>query len=139
MSSSAHIYTPEDDSLEARIHAYKTMCNELSNIEASQKLSQNKEWQDRMGTEEELQQAHNIIKNTLREALNNIPDIDLKKAKEKGLMTIKEVSEFSVTKVSLESPLDSKQAQINKNKAEIQKARSNTVDNSLERDNNLER
>lgn len=48
------MYNPQDDSLEAKIQAYKTMRNELHNIEKSQKLSQTKEWQDRFGTEEEL-------------------------------------------------------------------------------------
>jgi len=135
MSNSAHIYTLEDDSLEARIHAYKTMRNELSNIEASQKLSQNKEWQDRLGTEEELQQAHNIIKNSLRATLNNIRDIDLQKAQEQGLMTAKEVGEFSLDKQSLENSVDSKQSQIDKNKAEIRKARASSISKDREMDN----
>lgn len=139
MTSSPHIFTPEDDSLEARIHAYKTMRNELSNIEASQKLTQSKEWQDRLGTEEELQQAHNIIKNSLRATLSNIRDIDLQKAQEQGLMTDNEVSEFSVLKQSFENSLDSKQAQIDKNKKDIRKARANIDNNSFERNNDLER
>lgn len=139
MSSSAHIFTPEDDSLEARIHAYKTMRNELSNIEASQKLSQNKEWQDRLGTEAELQQAHSIIKNSLSATLNNIRDVDLRKAQEQGLMTIEEASEFSVAKQCFENPIDSRQAQIEKNKAEIQKARAGSINRGNERDNDLER
>lgn len=138
MTSSAHIYTPEDDSLEARIHAYKTMRNELSNIEASQKLSQNKEWQDRLGTEEELQQAHSIIKNSLSATLNNIRDIDLQKAHEQGLMTAKEIVEFSAEKGGFESTVDSKQAQIDKNKAEIKKMRA-LSNPSLSRNNDLER
>jgi hypothetical protein len=139
MSSSAHIYSPQDDSLEARIHAYKTMRKELHNIEASQKLSQNKEWQDRLGTEEELQQAHNIIKNSLSATLNNIRDIDLQKAQEQGLMTAKEASELSMDKEHFENPLDSKQALIDKNKADIKTSRANTMNNALDKDNDLER
>lgn len=138
MSSSAHIFTPQDDSLEARIHAYKTMRNELNNIEASQKLSQSKEWQDRLGTEEELQQAHNIIKNSLRATLTSIRDIDLQTAQEQGLMTAEDISEFSTAKQSFENTPDSKQTQIDNNKAEIRNARSNLVKKSLEKDNDLE-
>jgi hypothetical protein len=138
MSSSAHIFTPQDDSLEARIQAYKTMRNELSNIEASQKLSQNKEWQDRLGTDEELQQAHNIIKNSLSATLNNIHDADLQKAQEQGLMTSDEISEFSVNKQNYGKLADPKQVQVNKNKAEIRKARASSK-HELDRDNDLER
>lgn len=135
MSSSAHIYTPEDDSLEARIHAYKTMRNELSNIKASQKLSQNKEWQDRLGTQEELQQAHNIIKNSLSATLNNISSIDLQKAQEQGLMTSNEVSELEATKEGFGKQTDSKQTQIDKNKSEIRKARASSISKDREIDN----
>jgi len=136
MSSSAHIITPQDDSLEARIHAYKTMRNELHNIEASQTLSQTKDWQDRLGTTEELQQAHNIIKNSLRITLNNIHDVDLEQAQKQGLMTAEEINEFSTTKHNFEKPSNSKQAQIEKNRADIQKARSSS-NNSLDRDHDL--
>jgi hypothetical protein len=134
MSSSAHIFTPQDDSLEARIRAYKTMRNELYNIEASQKLSQIKDWQDRLGTEEELQQAHKIIKNSLRATLNNIRDIDLQKAQEQGLMTNNEVSEFSADKHEFENSSYSKQGQIDRSKAEIKRARESSLNKNQGRD-----
>jgi len=137
MTNSAHIFTTEDDSLEARIHAYKTMSNELHNIEASQKLSQDKKWQDRLGTEDELQQAHNIIKNSLRATLNNIRDIDLQKAQEKGLMTAEDIIKFSAVKQGFENPSDSKQDKIDKNKADIQKSRNQN--NRNEKNNYFEK
>lgn len=139
MISSAQIFTPADNSLEARIQAYKAMRNELKNIEASQKLTQSKEWRDRLGNEEELQQAHSIVKNSLRATLNNILDVDLEQAQQQGLISPNEIVEFSATKHSFENPVDSKQAQIDKNKAEIRKARTNTMSKVREIDNNIER
>lgn len=134
MSSSAHIYNPQDDSLEARIHAYKTMRNELLNIEASQKLSQTKGWQDRLGTEDELKQAHNVIKNSLRMALDNIRDVDLQKAQEQHLMTAKEVSEFSAVKQIFGKSFEQDKERIDQNKAEIKKARERSMNRERDRD-----
>ena len=134
MSSSAHIYNPQDDSLEAKIQAYKTMRNELHNIEKSQKLSQTKEWQDRLGTEEELKQAHTVIKNSLRRALDNIPDVDLQKAQRQHLMTAKEVSDFLADKQSFGKSSEQEIDRIAQNKADIKKARSRSVSKEREKD-----
>ena len=127
MSSSAHMYNPQDDSLEAKIQAYKTMRNELHNIEKSQKLSQTKEWQDRLGTEEELKQAHTVIKNSLRRALDNILDVDLQKAQRQHLMTIEEVGEFSAVKQNFGKSSEQEKDRIAQTKVNIRKARSRSV------------
>lgn len=137
MSSSAHMYNPQDDSLEAKIQAYKTMRNELHNIEKSQKLSQTKEWQDRLGTEEELKQAHTVIKNSLRRALDNILDVDLQKAQRQHLMTIEEVGEFSAVKQNFGKSSEQEKDRIAQTKVNIRKARSRSV--SKEREKNFDR
>ena len=138
MISSAQIFTPADNSLEARIQAYKAMRNELKNIDASLKLTQSKEWRDRLGNEEELQQAHSIIKNSLRVTLNNIRDVDLEQAKQQGLMSQNEIFEFSATKQSFGNTVNSKQAMIDKNKAEIQKTRIRSIIKDQEKGNERE-
>ena len=127
MSSSAHMYNPQDDSLEAKIQAYKTMRNELHNIEKSQKLSQTKKWQDRLGTEEELKQAHTVIKNSLRRALDNILDVDLQKAQRQHLITIEEVGEFSTVKQNFGKSSEQEKDRIAQTKVNIRKARSRSV------------
>jgi len=139
MTDSSHIFIPEDATLEARIHAYKTMRNELNNIEASQKLAKSDEWKDRVGTEEELQQAHNIIKNSLRATLNNITDIDLQQAQEQSLMSTEDINNFSVMKNRFENSVDLKQVRINNNKSDIKKSRAPSVKKEHIKDNDLER
>lgn len=52
------IYHPQDPSLASRIEALKIVLQEKRNIELSLELMAKQEWSERLGSAEELQQAH---------------------------------------------------------------------------------
>jgi hypothetical protein len=60
MTETAHIFTPKDDSLEARIDAYRRVHEVWLNAEASAKFLDNDEWSDTLGDRYEVEQALNI-------------------------------------------------------------------------------
>ena len=60
MAYSEHIYTPENDSLEARISAYKTVREAWLNAEASLKFLDDDLWADRLGDRGDVEKAYEI-------------------------------------------------------------------------------
>jgi len=94
MAYSEHIYTPENDSLEARISAYKTVREAWLNAEASLKFLNDDEWSDRLGDREEVEQACDISIRSLSMATAAITQDELHKAQEHGLLNSDEVREF---------------------------------------------
>ncbi|MCU7881242.1 MAG: hypothetical protein KZQ66_10110 [Candidatus Thiodiazotropha sp. (ex Lucinoma aequizonata)] len=94
MAYNEHIYTPEDDSLEARISAYKTVREAWLNAEASLKFLNDDEWSDSLGEREEVAQACDISIRSLHMATEAITQDELHKAQEHGLLNSDEVREF---------------------------------------------
>jgi len=94
MKQSAHIFNPKNDSLEARIEAYRSVQEAWMNIEASFKHWDDPEWQNTLGEYSELEEAHKIVLNSLNEATQSITVEEIDKAKEQGLMTDDEAFTF---------------------------------------------
>lgn len=91
------IYHPQDHSLASRIEALKIVLQEKRNIELSLELMANQEWSERLGSAEELQQAHSLISNSLEQAIQKISDKDLRLAKEQQLLDNTQLRELKVT------------------------------------------
>ena len=108
MKQSAHIFDPKDDSLEARIEAYRSVQEAWISIEESLKHWNDPEWQNALGEYSELEEAHKIVLNSLNEATQSIAVEDVDKAKEQGLMTSDEAYEFVKEKVDQQSSLSVK-------------------------------
>lgn len=98
MSTQSHIYTTTSDSLEARIEALKGVLQASSNIKLSIEISDNDDWRNRLGTEDELQQAQEITQRSLDMAIQELSLSDLKQAKEHGLISSDEFNNCKVIK-----------------------------------------
>ncbi len=86
MKQAGHIFNPKDDSLESRVEAYFRVQQEWLNIEASLKHWDAPEWQNTLGEHQELEEAHEIVLNSLQKATQAISVEEIDQAKEKGLM-----------------------------------------------------
>ncbi len=98
MRPQSHFFIPENDSLEARIQALKNVLQAYSNIEISIAISKNEGWQQRLGTDEELQLAHEVTQRSLSTAAKKISQSDLSTAKELGLLSTRDADQFKVMK-----------------------------------------
>ena len=94
MAYSQHIYTPDGDSLEARISAYKTVREAWLNAEASLKFLNDDGWSDRLGDREEVERACDISIRSLSMATAAITQDELRKAQEQGLLNSDEVRDL---------------------------------------------
>ena len=96
MADTAHIYTPQNDSLEARVRAYCRVREAWFNAEASLKYKDDpsNEWFYTLGEAEEIEQAYEIAVNSLQMATEDFSEDDLRSAIDQGLMDTAEMSEF---------------------------------------------
>jgi hypothetical protein len=96
MSQLGHIFIPQDDSLEARIEAFRVVRNSSDQLnENSKKLSG---WGDMLGSDEEIKQAKEIMQNSLTEAAKSIHQDELVVSQEKGLLENNEIEEIALVK-----------------------------------------
>ena len=117
------IFNPKDNSLEARIQAYRSVMKAWYNAEASLKAMDNDEWSHTLGEKEEIVKAHDIILNSLNTCTREISLNEIKQAKELGLINDSEAQEF-----------------INNSKQDkIQKIRSNRQKSSMSKSKGRER
>jgi len=92
------IFHPHDTTLASRINAYQTVLQEKRNIELSLDLLNSREWSERLGSAEELQQAHKVLSSSLEKAVNSFSVEDLKTAKEEKLLDESQLHELHITK-----------------------------------------
>ena len=117
------IFNPKDNSLEARIQAYRSVMKAWYNAEASLKAMDNDERSHTLGEKEEIVKAHDIILNSLNTCTREISLNEIKQAKELGLINDSEAQEF-----------------INNSKQDkIQKIRSNRQKSSMSKSKGRER
>ncbi|KZN66001.1 hypothetical protein N473_10555 [Pseudoalteromonas luteoviolacea CPMOR-1] len=90
------IYRPKDDELVSRINAYHTVMKEKRNIELSLDLFKDKEWAERLGSTQELEQAHKVISTSLEKAIMSFSDSDLKKVSEQKLLDDTQLHEMRI-------------------------------------------
>ncbi len=91
MEQTAHIFTPQDDSLSERIRAYLRVSLDMSQFN---ELRKQKVSDDLLGDKEDIAKAYEILKNSLTVAYKSITDSDVTQAHEEGLMNAQEVREF---------------------------------------------
>ena len=96
MADTAHIYTPQNDSLEERVRAYRSVREAWLNAEASLKYKDDpsSEWFYTLGEAEEIEQAHEIAANSLQMATEDLSEDELRSAIDQGLMDTAEMREF---------------------------------------------
>ncbi len=94
MSTSAHIFIPRNGSLEERIHSFRKVSQAFRNVESSLQHMGDKEWADRLGEKEEVQQAYDITKRSLGMATQSIKQSELKSAIDQGLLNDQEAKEL---------------------------------------------
>lgn len=91
MEQTAHIFTPQDDSLSERIRAYLRVSVDMSQFNDRKKQYGNS---DILGDKEDVAMAYQILQNSFSEAYKHITDKDVVKAQNEGLMTADEVRSF---------------------------------------------
>ncbi len=94
MAYNEHIYTPEDDSLEARISAYKTVREAWLNAEASLKFLDDDLWADRLGDRDNVEEAYRISTRSLQMATDAISQDEIQKGIAQGFVDVSEAREF---------------------------------------------
>jgi hypothetical protein len=95
MSDTAHIFMPQDDTLQERVRAYRSVSEAFRNVEASMKHMNDKEWADRLGEKHEVEEAYAITRRSLHMATKAITADELREAREQGLMSLEEVRGFT--------------------------------------------
>ena len=91
-----HIYTPADNSLEARLASLKSVLEALRNVESSLNLANDPEWSDQLGSLEEIQNAQVVIKNSLDAAVSDISTAEFQQAKDQKLLSKEEITTITV-------------------------------------------
>lgn len=86
MTETAHIFHPKDDSIEARIEAYRNVHQAWLNAEASLKFMESDEWSDTLGSREEIEKALNVSSYSLKMASNSFSKEEISEAKNAGLI-----------------------------------------------------
>ena len=89
-----HIFTPKDDSLEARIEAYRNVYEAWQNAEASCKFLDDDEWAESLGSREEVERALDISIRSLRIASNAFTREEIAEARKTDLIQNHEAQEI---------------------------------------------
>ncbi len=96
MPNFSHTYHPINDSFDERARACKSVLNDLENAEISLKMVGDKDWENRLGTQDEIRYAKNVAENSLQHAAVSLDLSELHYAKEQGLLTIEEVNTITL-------------------------------------------
>ncbi|MGB0206146.1 MAG: hypothetical protein ACPF9K_14045 [Neptuniibacter sp.] len=122
MAQAAHLSRKESDTLEERINNFRSAYTAYCDIQASQSLHNQPEFKDTLGTEEELVQAHEIIKTSLDMAVRDLSKSDLERAMFLGLISDMDLT--SIGELGIRSEAPSNEQQIEENRTRIAEARS---------------
>ena len=127
MSQAAHTSTAPGNTLEERIQNYRTAQQNYDNIKTSEQLKNNNEWQNRLGTDEELQFANQVAENSLQISAKALSQKDINQAKELNLLSEKEQKQIQEMNSSSSSEKDNKIAE-NKNRIAAARDQSKSLD-----------
>jgi hypothetical protein len=94
MSFTTHTFTPRDNSLSAKVSAYKTVARDYANVRKSLKYANDKEWKHSLGEKQEIEKAHQIMQNSIKVATSKISLSEIKQAKDEGLINQAELVGF---------------------------------------------
>jgi len=81
MTQADTIFNPQDNSLQARIYAYRSVMKAWYNAEASLKVMDDDEWSHTLGEKEEIVKAHETILNSLKTANKEISGKEINQAR----------------------------------------------------------
>lgn len=104
----ATIFTPADDSLQARIQAWKKVRQANDQLKNSLNLN-NAEWQDRLGEQADRLFAQETIANSYQQAAQSISAQELQTAKASGLLSESEVRDLVIAHRAAQSQQRSEQ------------------------------
>ncbi len=130
-----HLYSPQDDSLEERVRAYRSVVQAQRNIESSLKLAADREWSDRLGTEDELRAAKEVVENSLSVAVSAINADEIEKSVSDGLISQDDAESLRLVKQVVSRSADYKERVMERRTQEIEKVRARKLDG----DNNTNR
>jgi len=99
----AHTYNPVDGSLAERVNAYQEVHANYQSVKTSQIVMDDKEWSDRLGEVQEVDQADDIISASLKKATQAIDLSELSQIKQLGLMNDEQLKELVKIKRQQES------------------------------------
>lgn len=97
MNNTETIFNPIDDSLEAKVEAYYSVCQAFSLSQSSLKQTQKAGEVDYLGDEASLQQAFDLANSSLKQANAQVSKKDLQSAQESGLLTKEQFTEILQT------------------------------------------
>jgi O-glycosyl hydrolase len=102
MSQTASIFHPTDTSLQARIEAAKNILIQRRKIKQSIQGYGEQNENGRLGSMDELKDAQQIIEHSFEKATQSLSLLDLKKAKELGILSLDAAHELSTAKAKFE-------------------------------------
>ena len=123
MTSSAHISRSNENTLEARVNNFRSAYAAYKDVQTSQSLHQKHQMRDTRGTKEELQEANEIIKNSLEMAAKDFSKSELSKAQELGLISDTEARDISGLSMGDDFTMSPKDRAIQENKKRISEVR----------------
>lgn len=94
MTSTAHFYSPKDDSLEERLRAFQGAYQAWLDVEASFHFYDQEGWEDRLGSKEDLLSAKEIAENTLDMAVLGLSGSEIEMAIDQRLISEGEADYF---------------------------------------------
>ena len=127
MSQAAHTSTAQGNTLEERIQNYRTAQQNYDNIKTSEQLKNNNEWQNRLGTDEELQFANQVAENSLQISAKALSQKDINQAKNLNLLSEQEQKQIQELNSPSSSEKDNKIAE-NKNRIAAARDQSKSLD-----------
>ncbi len=104
MTETAHIFHPKDDSLEARIEAYRNVHQAWLNAEASLRYMENEgdDWRDIVGEREDVARALDITAHSLYVASDSFTRQEISEAKNRQLISESEALDLIENKLQSE-------------------------------------
>ncbi len=98
MSDTAHISRNGDGSLRHRVDEYLATVDAYNNVQHSKKYMNDPEWSETLGHMEDIEQAENILEQSLSHFTDLIDQQDLKLALSQGFMTEEQARNFQKPK-----------------------------------------
>lgn len=123
MTSKAHFYHPKDNSLEEKVRAYQEAFQAWLNIEASFKFYDEQEWQDRLGSKEDLLKAEEITSNTLDKAVAELSKLEIQFAIERNLISNHEIEYLFAERSDIDKSMFDREDIVEAWKREVRESR----------------
>jgi len=96
MATTATLYHPKNESLAEKVQGYRVSLDAMQKIEASKALSNNREWAQSLGDENELEDAYNLCRFSLDMAMESINPMEIQQALLEGLIDSNEAKTYEI-------------------------------------------